>query len=98
MRLAEHPLVQRKGQRGDPPAAPERLDADWLKRVALEAGAADVGLVEIDRPELSDQRDNILAARPDAAHEVLCGLLPSVNGGHVRGDRTTKRNKKGGTG
>jgi ferredoxin len=64
--LAEHPLVRRNRQRQAPPAAPERLDADWLKRVALDAGAADVGLVEIDRPELSDQRDDILAAFPAA--------------------------------
>jgi len=40
------------------------LDAQWLKQLALECGADDVGLVEIDRLELDDQRDKILARYP----------------------------------
>src|SRR6185503_15047623 len=36
------------------------LDADWLRNFCLEAGADDVGFVEIDRAELADQRDDIL--------------------------------------
>jgi hypothetical protein len=31
----------------------EPLDADWLRQLVLEAGADDVGFVEIDRPELA---------------------------------------------
>lgn len=63
---AEHPLARRHRERGDRPGAPERLDAGWLKRLALGAGAADVGLVPIDRPELSEQRADIVAAFPPA--------------------------------
>ena len=40
------------------------LDADWLKQLVLDAGADDVGFVEIGRPELDDQRDDILKAFP----------------------------------
>jgi Fe-S-cluster-containing hydrogenase component 2 len=40
------------------------LDADWLRQFCLEAGADDVGFVEIDRPELADQRDDILSFFP----------------------------------
>src|SRR6516165_9862598 len=40
------------------------LDADLLKRLCREAGADDVGLVEIDRPELVEERVNIEAVFP----------------------------------
>lgn len=42
------------------------LERDWLRAVCLQAGADDVGFVELDRPELSDQRADILAAFPHA--------------------------------
>ncbi len=34
------------------------LDSDWLRTICREAGAADVGLVEIGRPELGDESSN----------------------------------------
>jgi ferredoxin len=40
------------------------LDSEWLRKVFREAGADDVGFVEIDRPEIADQRVDILAAFP----------------------------------
>src|SRR4029077_18987412 len=42
----------------------ESLDAVWLKQLVLDAGADDVGFVEIDRPALDDQRQDILSAFP----------------------------------
>lgn len=53
MKLAEHPTVKRMRSRQLPLAAENhaRLDAEWLRRLVLEAGADDVGFVEIDRPE-----------------------------------------------
>ncbi len=61
MKLAEHPTVKRVRSRQSQAveAKHEPLDAGWLRRLALEAGADDVGFVEIDRPELADQRDDI---------------------------------------
>jgi epoxyqueuosine reductase QueG len=40
------------------------LDSAWLKRLALDCGADDVGLVEADRPALDDQRGDILRLFP----------------------------------
>jgi epoxyqueuosine reductase QueG len=61
MKLAEHPTVKRVRSRQSQVVEEkhEPLDADWLRHLVLEAGADDVGFVEIDRPELADQRDDI---------------------------------------
>src|SRR3954453_19523570 len=66
MKLDDHPAVRRFHLRTVPPAAPqtERLDHAWLKQLVLDAGADDVGFVEIGRPELDDQREDILKAFP----------------------------------
>jgi ferredoxin len=67
--LDQHPTVRRFYETGHPepaagPAAP--LDADWLRHLCLDAGADDVGFVALDRPEVADQRADILAACPPA--------------------------------
>jgi ferredoxin len=66
MKLDDHPTVRRFRLQTVPPAAPksDRLDPAWLKQRVLDAGADDVGFVEIGRPELDDQRDDILKAFP----------------------------------
>lgn len=66
MKLEEHPTVQRfhlKAAASDP-SKQEPLDAGWLKQLVLNAGADDVGFVEIGRPALDDQREDILKAFP----------------------------------
>src|SRR5262249_6965519 len=63
MKMADHPTVKafyEKAAGAPAPAAPTPLDADWLRQLCREAGADDVGLVEIGRPALDDQRDDIL--------------------------------------
>ncbi len=65
--LTEHPTVKRFYERASRVLqASERstLDAGWLRTLCLEAGADDVGFVEIDRPEIADQRNHILAVFP----------------------------------
>lgn len=66
MKLEEHPTVRRMRRKTVPsaPAKNEPLDTGWLKQLVLDAGADDVGLVEIGRPALDDQRDDILKAFP----------------------------------
>jgi epoxyqueuosine reductase QueG len=67
MAVSEHLTVRRFYQRatlGVASALPRRLDADWLRTLCHDAGADDVGFVEIDRPEIADQRDDILAVFP----------------------------------
>ena len=69
MKLDDHPTVRRFRLQTVPPAAPksDRLDPAWLKQLVLDAGADDAGFVEIGRPDLDDQRDDILAAVNDVA-------------------------------
>src|SRR5438045_760037 len=66
MKLEDHPTVQRTRLKTVPSAASkkESLDAGWLKQLVLDAGADDVGFVEIGRPALDDQRQDILKAFP----------------------------------
>src|SRR4051812_16415070 len=66
MKLEDHPTVRRfrlKTLDSVPPAT-ESLDPEWLKRLVLDAGADDVGFVEIGRADLDDQREDILKAFP----------------------------------
>lgn len=65
--LSEHPTVKRYQERSDigaVQAATEKVDAEWARQLCLEAGAGDAGFVEIARPEIADQRDDILAFFP----------------------------------
>src|SRR4051812_29859816 len=64
LKLDDHPTVVRHRQRGQDATAPQRLDADRLRQLCLDAGADDVGFVAIDRPELDDQRAEILGLYP----------------------------------
>ncbi|MHC5538772.1 4Fe-4S ferredoxin, partial [Singulisphaera rosea] len=64
-KLDEHPTVIRHRQRlASETPAPRSLDAAWLRRLCLEAGADDVGFVALDRAELDDQRAEIVGAFP----------------------------------
>jgi ferredoxin len=65
--LKQHPTVLRYNERAASRAVQpleQPLDAEELRRLCREAGADDIGFVSIDRPELDDQRDDILAAFP----------------------------------
>lgn len=46
------------------------LDAAWLRDLAMSAGADDVGFVSLERPELDDQRAEILRVLPHARSVV----------------------------
>ncbi|MEM9950111.1 MAG: SCP2 sterol-binding domain-containing protein [Chloroflexota bacterium] len=45
-------------------APPSPIDPSWLRELVLGAGADDCGFVSIDRPELDDQRDDLLQIMP----------------------------------
>lgn len=84
-RLAEHPTVKRVHERmtlsaGSTPAP--RLEAEWLRACCLGAGADDVGFVEITRPEIADQRDEILAIFPPA--KTLVSFVCRMNREPIR--------------
>jgi NAD-dependent dihydropyrimidine dehydrogenase PreA subunit len=84
MKLAEHPTVKRfYEERADRPARePAKLDAAWLKQLCRDAGADDVGLVEISRPALDDQREDILRFFPAA--KTLVSFVCRMNREPIR--------------
>ena len=85
VQLAEHPTVKVFRERqleGPHPSAPDVLDSAWLRQLCLDAGADDVGFVEIDQPEVADQRDDILAAFPHA--RTLVSLVCRMNRENIR--------------
>jgi hypothetical protein len=82
-----HPSVLRHRARaaGRPPA-PAMLDAGWLRQLCLDAGADDVGFVEIGRAELAAEREHILAAFPRTRTlRVKNGLRPATVRRFLRG-------------
>ncbi len=76
-KLDEHPSVVRHRERPKR-SVPGSLDAEWLRRLCLDAGADDVGFVAIGRSEIDDQRDEILGAFPETRTLVslVCRLNP----------------------
>src|SRR5512144_3175676 len=58
------------------------LDAQWLRQLCLDAGADDVGFVELDRPALAEERPHILRAFPRT--RSLISLVLRMNRDNVR--------------
>ncbi len=83
--LDEHPtakLWEERKRAGALPVSPSRLDAAWLRDLCLKAGADDVGFVEIDRPEIGDQRADILHVFPAA--KALISFVVNMNREPIR--------------
>src|SRR5213082_3987477 len=62
--ISEHPTVAAHRRKLAPGKISKPLDADWLRQLCLEAGAEDVGFVEVDRPALAGERPHIQRAFP----------------------------------
>src|SRR5438132_8637339 len=86
MNLAEHPTVRgftaSQGERPGPAGPPKPLDAAWLRQLCLDYGADYAGLVEISRPALDNQRDDILRAFPPA--KTLLSFVCRMNREPIR--------------
>jgi len=83
--LAEHPTVKQFRARettGNGSARPQTLDREWLRQVCLEAGADDAGFVEIDRPEIADQKTDIFWLLPKA--KTLISFVVRMNRENIR--------------
>lgn len=82
--LNQHPSVRhfRESQRAVPCEATSSLDSSWLHNIALEAGADDVGFVEIDRLAVADQRHDILNAFPKT--RTLLSFVLRMNRENIR--------------
>lgn len=81
-KLDTHPTVIEARRR--PPATRPRepIDAQWLRQLCLDAGADDVGFVEIDRPEIADQRADLNDALPGV--KVLISFVCRMNRENIR--------------
>jgi NAD-dependent dihydropyrimidine dehydrogenase PreA subunit len=82
--IAEHPTIKKLRESGRlaDGESPARLSAAELRKLCLEAGADDAGFVEIDRPELSSEREHILRAFPRA--KSLIALVCRMNRDNIR--------------
>jgi ferredoxin len=83
--LSEHPTVKRFQERSEAATVgtpPPSFDAEWLRQLCLVAGADDVGFVEVDRPELAGQRDDILSFFPRT--RVLISFVCRMNREPIR--------------
>jgi ferredoxin len=93
MKLADHPTVKsfyEKAAQTSPPPVPTKLDADWLRRLCRDAGADDAGLVEISRPSLGSERDDILRFFP--ATKTLISFVCRMNREPIRSPARTVAN------
>lgn len=73
LNIDDHPTVQLARQRPATLGA-QRLDAQWLKQLALDCGADDVGLVEFERPALENEREEIRSRYP-WTRTLLCFVM-----------------------
>jgi ferredoxin len=80
--IKEHPTVKAHRQKPALHKTSEPLDAGWLKQLVLDAGADDVGFVEIGRPALDDQREDILKAFPHT--KTLISFVVRMNREAIR--------------
>jgi Fe-S-cluster-containing hydrogenase component 2/putative sterol carrier protein len=62
--FAKHPTALKVLNSAIPTKQVQVVDASWLRQLAFSAGADDVGFVSIERPELEDQRADILRVLP----------------------------------
>ncbi len=84
MKLDDHPTVQRIRAKtvSSGVLKKEPLDAAWLKQLVFDAGADDVGFVEIGRAALDDQREDILIAFPHT--KTLISFVVRMNREAIR--------------
>jgi ferredoxin len=84
-KLEDHPTVRafRAGRMGPPGAtSPRVLTGSELRQLCLAAGADDVGFVEIARPEIADQREEIEGLLPRA--RALISFVRRMNRDDIR--------------
>ncbi|MFC7672964.1 4Fe-4S binding protein [Mycolicibacterium sp. GCM10028919] len=82
IKLDDHPTVVKLRQRSRPTEPADPLDATWLRDLCLAAGADDVGFVEIGRPEIADQREDLSAALPGV--QMLISFVCRMNRENIR--------------
>ena len=84
MKIENHPTVRwyQEQSKAEQDREPSKVEAEWVKQVVLEAGADDVGIVEIDRPQLADQREDVFRVFPKT--KALISMVVRLNRENVR--------------
>lgn len=77
----DHPNVLAVRNRSESTQA-DRIDSQLLRQLCLEAGANDVGFVNLERPELDEERAEILRVFP-ATKSLIC-IVQRMNPDSVR--------------
>jgi Fe-S-cluster-containing hydrogenase component 2 len=80
-KIARHPSVRNVLARGET-RKPGVIDADWLRRLCLEAGADDVAAVSLDHPDVAGERPYVLDALPGT--RSLISIVVRMNRDNVR--------------
>jgi hypothetical protein len=80
----DHPTVRRLRAGGAQESTVEQnpLNSGSLRRIALECGADDCGLVRIDDPALGEERDHVLRVFPGT--RTLLAIVRRMHRGPVR--------------
>jgi len=80
--IKEHPTVEAHRKKSALEKVSEPLDAAWLRQLCLDAGADDVGFVEVDRSVLAGERPHIQRAFPHT--RSLISFVLRMNRDNVR--------------
>ncbi|WP_228014671.1 hypothetical protein [Fortiea sp. LEGE XX443] len=80
----DHPTVKwwREQAASNQPVTPFPLNSDALRLLCWEAGADDVGFVELDRTAIADQHSDILRAFPPT--KTLISFVTRMNRENIR--------------
>ena len=89
-RLAQHPTVQKV--RAHPARPPGVIDAAWLRRLCLDAGADDVGFASVADPALASERGHAEAALPGVVSYI--SLVVKMNRDNVRSTARSVANQE----
>ncbi|MEB3216057.1 MAG: SCP2 sterol-binding domain-containing protein [Nostocales cyanobacterium 94392] len=83
-KFENHPTVRwwHEQSTDNPSTSTATLNADSLRTLCLEAGADDVGFVEVDRPAIADQHPDILRAFPPT--KTLISFVTRMNRENIR--------------
>jgi epoxyqueuosine reductase QueG len=87
----EHPSVAAVRRRL-PLARPVRPTSDEVRRIAIEAGADDAGVVSIDHPDVAEERPFVLAALPGA--RALVALVIRTHADNIRSPKRSVSNRE----
>jgi Fe-S-cluster-containing hydrogenase component 2 len=82
--FADHPTVRHfyEQSANQITSAPHTLDAAWLRDLCMDAGAHDAGFVDVNRPELAEQRSEINALFPPT--KTLVSFVCRMNRENIR--------------